>query len=301
MNVYCLTGLHQGVFQAIDPTLCEHTFWVPSWEDSFRVRPENIKILTPEMISDPDDNFFGAILIFPEHYEKVKNVDKTIMVYFVTDGRPGRSQDYTRYVISNPRVVPIFLSTGCRLSHGVYEGSHKTIYHGVDDEFWSGWNGEEQLLAAVKNDFKNRDPQRFDLYKNICGDNKNIVIGTNHDITLGYTELRDRLRTCRAFMNVEIVGSPFDTSCVEAMMLGMPIVTTDSECSGEFIRNGIEGFISNNPSYLKKKATDLMNDKAMAEELGANARKMAQLRFSKKQFNMQWNDVLSNIDSYKRA
>ena len=297
MNVYCPKGLHQGVFQSLDSSLCEHNFWVPAWDSAYKNMPDNVKIMTQDMIDDPDDGFFGAILVqSPEDYNLVKNFDKTIIYYHLINSR-GRGLDY---IYANKNVISVFLMTSNRISYGMFEGKHKTIYHGVDHEFWSGWTGEDEILISVKNNFSTRDPQRFALYKSICAESKNLVLGSGQDLNLKSLELRDRLRTSRAFMNIEIVGSPFDTSAVEAMMLGMPMISTDSESSGEFIRNGIEGFISNNYEYLKKKSRDLLNDHAMASELGKNAGIMAKARFGKHQFNVQWNDFLNNLSDYKR-
>jgi len=297
MNVYCPKGLHQGVFQSLSSSICKHDFYVPAWDSKQKLQPDNVKIMTKEMQEDPDDKFFEAVLVqSPEDYNIVKNWDKTIIYYHLINSR-GRGLDH---IYANKNVIPVFLMNSCKISYNVFEGQHKTIYHGVDPEFWSGWTGEDKTLVSVKNNFNTRDPRRFAMYKDICGDHPNVVLGANQDLNLSYTDLRDKLRSSRVFMNVEIVGSPFDTSAVEAMMLGMPMISTDCESSGEFIRNGIEGFISNDINYLKKKVKDVLNDHDLAAELGRNSRKMAELRFSKEQFNIQWNDFLDNIDFYKR-
>jgi len=297
VNIFCIKGLHHGVFQGLESGTCKHNFYVPNWNSAEKPKPDNVIIMSSEMLTDPDPDFFGAILVqSPEDYQLVKNFDKPIIYYHLINSR-GRGLDY---IYANKNVIPVFLMNSNKISYSVYEGQHKTIYHGVDPDFWKGWSGEDKVLAAVKNNFNTRDPVRFALYKQICGDAKNTVYGTGQDENLGRVELRDRLRKSRVFMNVEIVGSPFDTAAVEAMMLGMPIISTDNESSGEFIRNGIEGFISNSVPYLIEKTRDLLNDHDMARELGENARKMAEIRFGKKQFNIQWNDFLNNLDYYRR-
>ncbi len=299
-NVYCLTGLHSGVFQGLDKEWCKHTFWVAKWDDGDKPRPNNVEIMTPQMINDPDENFFDCILIFPEHYDKVKNINKTILVYFVMNGREGDLNNYTKYIISNPRVIPIFVSSGCKLSHGIFDVYSKTIYPGIDEQYWNGWIGNEKKIIHVRNSFKNRDQHRYNQFVEICGNNPYTLIGYDGSKLCKYPELREEFRNHRVFVNVEIFTSTFSISSMEAMMTGMPIICNDIECTGEAIRNGVEGFISNNITYLKNKTNDLLNDYEMAKEMGKNARNMAELKFGKKQFNLQWDDFLDNIDLYKR-
>jgi len=299
VNVYCLTGLHAGVFQSLDGSLCSHTFWTPTWDDN-KEKPSNVRIMTKEMIEDPDENFFDCILIFPEHYEKVKNIDKPIIVYFVMNGREGQDNNYTKHILNNPRVIPLFVSTGCRLSRGIFDGKHKTIYPGIDENFWKGWTGEDKKIIHVRNEFEKRDKEKYNDFLKICDGNDYTLVGNGGTIQCGPIELRGQFIKHRMFVNVEIYTSTFSISSMEAMMTGLPIVCNDIEGTGEAIQNGKNGFISNNLDYLKKKVNDLMNDHDMAKELGANSRKMAKLKFSKSQFNAEWEDFLTNLDYYRR-
>ena len=300
MNIYCLTGLHQGVFQSLDGNICKHNFYVPDWYEKERKKPNNVLIMTKEMIINPYDNFFDAILIFPEHYSKVQNIDKTIIVNFLTTGREGQISAYSKNIISNPKVIPVFDSTSCRMSHGIYEGLHKTIYHGVDEEFWSGWQGQDKKIVHVRNNFKERDLNRYNDFIYVCGDYPKTLIGAQGDMWCGYEDLKLQLIKHRVYVNIDLFGSMFALSHVEAMMLGMPIVCNDIEGNGEVIRNGIDGFISNNMDYLKKCVNILMNDYDFSKEMGRKAREMAKIKFGKEQFNIQWNDFLNNIDYYRR-
>lgn len=299
MNIYCLTGLHVGVWQGLDET-CKHTFYVPHWPNT-RPKPDNIKLMTQEQIDDPDESFFDAILIFPEHYHKVANLNKTIICYFVMNGRQGQINDYTANILANPRVIPVFVSTSCRTSHNVFDGPHRTIYPGIDENWWNGYVGDSATIVHCRNSFKDREPTKYAEYKWIVDTNKDVLIGSGGDKECSMTELRDEFRKHRLFLNIEIFTSTFSISSMEAMMTGMPIICNDIEGTGEAIRNGIEGYASNNLGLLKIKVRELLNDHAMAKELGQNARKMAQIKFGTKQFNAAWNDLLDNINHYRRV
>lgn len=297
-RIYCPKGLHSGVFQGLDNAICKHEFYVNSWNEVEKPKPNNVIVMTKEMLENPDDSFFDAILVQSvEDYRLVANFDKTILYYDLMNGRGSGPA----LIYSNLHVVPIFVSTGCRLSHGVYDGPHKTIYPGVDEEYWNGWTGDDQKIIHVRNEFENRDRPKYADFINICNGNPFTLIGRGGNKQCGYSELREQFRRHRVFVNVEIFTSTFSISSMEAMMTGMPIICNDIEGTGEAIRNGVEGFISNNIGYLQKRTQDLLNDYDMAKELGKNAREMAKIKFGKNQFNLAWDDFLNNLEYYRRA
>ncbi len=297
MNIYCPKGLHTGVFQGLDSTLCPHIFYVNNWNESEKPKPNNVKIMTTEMLKDPQDDFFHAILVQSiGDYNLVSSYDKTIIYYDLMNGRGnGPKQIY-----ENKNVIPVFISTSCRTSHGVYDGYHKTIYPAIDENFWNGWIGDEKKIVHVRNSFKSRDPQKFKDFEYVCDKNPYTLIGRDGNLQCDYIKLLEEYKKHRVFVNIEIFTSTFSISSMEAMMCGMPIICNDIESTGEAIRNGVEGFISNNLDYLKNKTNDLLNDYEMAKELGKNAREMAKIKFGKKQFNLAWNDFLNSINFYKR-
>lgn len=298
LRIYAPRGLHHGVFQGLDGSICKHEFWVNGWNEKEKPKPDNVYIMSKEMLENPDDSFFDAILVQSvEDYKLVENFDKTIIYYDLMNGRGNGPIP----IYQNTRVIPLFISTSCRMSHGIYDGLHKTIYPGIDETYWDGWTGEEDKIIHVRNEFEDRDKIKYNDFLNICGDTPFTIVGRGGNIQCGYEELREQFRKHRMFVNVEIYTSTFSISSMEAMMTGLPIICNDIEGTGEAIRNGVEGFISNNIDYLKKRTRDLINDHAMASELGHNARKMAKMKFSKKQFNLAWDDFLNNIDCYRRA
>ena len=297
-KIYCPKGLHHGVFQSLDASICKHEFWVNGWIEKEKPKPSNVHIMTKEMLENPDDSFFDAILVQSvEDYKLVQNFAKTILYYDLMNGRGSGPAP----IYNNPYVIPVFVSTGCRLSHGIYDGPHKTIYPGVDEDYWNGYIGNEPKIIHVRNEFENRDKPKYADFLNVCNGNAFTLVGRGGNMECGYEELREQFRKHRVFVNVEIFTSTFSISSMEAMMTGMPIICNDIEGTGEAIRNGVEGFISNNISYLQNKTRDLLNDHAMAKEFGTNAREMAKMKFGKRQFNLAWDDFLNNLEYYRRA
>ncbi len=292
MNILAPKGLHHGVFQGLDSKYCKHNFYTDGWNILEKPMPNNVFILGKE---HTDIDFFGAILVQSiEDYYRASKYNKPIIYYDLMNGRGEGPKE----IYNDKRVVPLFISTSCRTSHGVFNRKHKTIYPGIDEDFWNGWHGGSPKIIHVRNGFKERDLEKYNDFLNICGINEYTLVGRGGNVTCGYEELRTQFQSHRVFVNVEINLSTFSISSMEAMMTGLPIICNDIESTGEAIRNGMEGFISNNIGYLKRKTNDLLNDWEMAKELGANARNMAKIKFSKKQFNLAWDDFLNNLDSY---
>jgi hypothetical protein len=295
MRVHCCAGLHYGVFQSLDAKLCHHEFYVNQWNPN-KPKPDNVIIMNDKQLNNPQD--FDALLVQGEgDYLKIQNVRKPIIYYHIVNAFP----DYKlNWIYQNQNVIPAFLSTSTRMTWDVQFGLHKTIYHGIDEEKWSGWHGSDQSVVCAKNNYKQRDPESHKFMYEICEGSKLNLLGVDGDFECKQDELIDIYRRSRAYISVEALGSVIDTAAAEAMMTGLPIISRDIQSVGEFVRNGVEGYISNNPSYLKKKIRDVLNDHELAKYLGNNAREMAKKRFSKSVFNQQWNDFLDNLDYYRR-
>ncbi len=73
---------------------------------------------------------------------------------------------------------------------------------------------------------------------------------------------------------------PFNKSksylkCLEAAARGIPVVAQDSEPYREFVRDGETGYLVRTPEQWQARLTELINDAAAREEMGAKARALA--------------------------
>ena len=76
---------------------------------------------------------------------------------------------------------------------------------------------------------------------------------------------------------------------LEAMACGCAIVSTANCMIPDIIQNGVNGLISNNPQELRSYLEMLLNNDSVAAELGANARKTIEERYSLERFTQSWN------------
>jgi glycosyltransferase involved in cell wall biosynthesis len=77
----------------------------------------------------------------------------------------------------------------------------------------------------------------------------------------------------------------------EAMMLGIPVVGLATTELSAVIDNGYSGFIHTDIDYLIEKMRLLLNDAALAAEIGRNGRDVAVKRFNIARFTADWEDI----------
>ena len=77
------------------------------------------------------------------------------------------------------------------------------------------------------------------------------------------------------------------------MSCGCAIVTTATCMIPEIIKNGENGFMSNNPDQLRDFTKKLLADKKFAKEMGENARQTIVERFGLNDFVNKWKTLFS--------
>lgn len=80
---------------------------------------------------------------------------------------------------------------------------------------------------------------------------------------------------------------------IEALTIGMPVVALATTELPDVIRNGVHGYLSNDPAVLIAGMRRLIADPDHARELGANARDLAARRFGLDRFARDWNDAFA--------
>lgn len=303
MKIYAPNGIHVGVFQSLTKDIFNYEIDIPQWSIDIAPVLDCVNIVGKKRMQDYFKEYDVLILHDSPLYTEIRNLYNGIIIYYdVMNGRgkiTNDRNDSDNQLFFHPKTALVFVSNGARMSHGVFRGRHKTIYPGINENFWKGYNGEEKRIVHVRNQFEMREKERYGEFKKICGDNPCLLIGHgNPGSVKNFEQLRKIFQESRVYVNIELTYSTFNISCMQAMMTGMPIVSNDVECNGEHIRNGVEGFISNDIEYLKDRTQVLLDCPKVAKQLGDNARKMARIKYSAEVFNLQWNDLLDNLEDY---
>lgn len=148
-----------------------------------------------------------------------------------------------------------------------------------DRDVFCGWNIWKEITE---------DP---DINVDLYGDNPGISQSINDSNQLSQT-----LSSYLYYLNTSL-WSPVPMSMLEAMACGLPVVSTAKQEIPNIIKNGYNGFISNNTRELRDHCLYLQNNPNEAREMGINARKTILENFNIDRFVSQWNEVFT--EAYK--
>ncbi len=186
------------------------------------------------------------------------------------------------------------------------EGGVTIIDHGIDTNFWSGWSGGSGKVLAVVNRYRGRNPANksdrsytrgFELWEAIskkfdtelCGDTPGLSIKTRDQ-----DSLLSKYQRSDVFVNTSRwTDIPF--SMLEAMSVGIPVVTTSNLTINSFINNGNNGFIADDIDSMERSISSLLRHKDMAATIGAAGRNTIISKFNEKTFVDKWSTLLRSV------
>jgi hypothetical protein len=173
------------------------------------------------------------------------------------------------------------------------------VHHGVDTNTFSQNDSvKNDCVLTVANDFINRDYcLNYSGWKRITNGMKTRLIGDTKDLSKPAKSVEDLVseyNSCSVYFNSSTF-SPIPTSLLEAMACGCAVVSTATCMIPEIIKNGENGFISNDESELRKYINDVLNDESLRKSLGANARQTIIDMFSEAGFINTWNNIFDKI------
>ena len=117
---------------------------------------------------------------------------------------------------------------------------------------------------------KDPTPDLLDLARS---DKSVVVTGTVEDV-------RPYFEKAKVFVNPVRIGGGFRGKILEAMSMGLPIVTTSLGAEGVNAENGRDMIIADDPGDFAAAVIRLLRDDGLCESLGKRARNLAVERFS---------------------
>lgn len=174
------------------------------------------------------------------------------------------------------------------------------INHGIDTSIFDRNDTVEtnNSVLTVANDFVNRDYcLNYNGWKRITNGLNTKLVGDTEGLSKAAKSIDDLVleyNTCGVYFNSSTF-SPIPTSLLEAMSCGCAVVSTATCMIPEIIKNGENGFISNNEIELRKYINDVLSDKSLRKRLGDNARKTILNNFSEEKFVNEWNTTFDKI------
>jgi len=207
-----------------------------------------------------------------------------------------------------PDFVPkVFISHSNFQQSGISRGF--IIYHSIDTEIYSDYNGEKPELLMTGNHIANRGECNYKIFKQIAGAIPFQIMGNNPELPVQlsfeapeYKTLKQTYRDYRVYLNT--VEAPVTMGMLEAMATGMPVLSLAYGDMPLIIQNGRNGYCSSDPGELREVLLGLMNNPERAKKLGEEGRKTIKRLFSPQVFGQRWNHIfdlaVANYNWYKR-
>ena len=184
-------------------------------------------------------------------------------------------------------------------SRDIDDPNISVVWHGMDTNYWNdSWvGGDGKVITAVWN-----YPQRniicgFDLYKEVTKGLKTNAWGDSPGFSKNadnVDHLRELYRHASVFLNTTLWSScPF--SLLEAMSVGCPIVTTATTMMPEFIEDGVNGFITNDPKIMHERLKELIDNPELVKKIGDAGRQTIIDKFGQQRFLDEWNQVFWKV------
>jgi hypothetical protein len=167
------------------------------------------------------------------------------------------------------------------------------------------YTGSAQAVLTVAHYFKERDDEmgysfhrevvRHDIPHKIVGYNPTLP---NSGPAEDWGELRSFYCDYRAYLHTSVSGGFL--GLLEAMTAGMPVITRSGPGPGaphQLVIDGYNGFVSDDPEYLREKIKFLLASPDVAKEMGQRARETVQAKHNIDRFVRDWNEAFDNAVS----
>jgi len=233
-------------------------------------------------------------------YEIASNINRSLQLPMIVLDHtlpPELSENQLEVLRSMYGNVNVFISEFSQNSWNINANS-LVIHHGIDSNLFSPKNiKKNKYVLTVANDFIKRNYcLHYDLWCELTDGLDSRVVGETEGLSKSASsidELVEEYNKCQVYFNTST--TPIPMSLLEAMSCGCAVVTVNASMMPEIIKNGVNGFITNDKDELKKYLVEILNNDDLRETLGNNARKTILEKFSEQAFIDKWNSVFDNI------
>jgi hypothetical protein len=278
------------------------------WDNSYAEVPQNYYIMPPNSVmSGLNFDFILSQSKFGQ-FQISQQLNETFDIPFIslehTLPIPNWPDQQLEAFKGMEGDINVFISEYSVAQWGVQRES-KVIHHSVDVETFCDSPDKERQphVLSVVNDFANRDYCcNYGGWQRIT-DGMNIkLVGNSPGLSEPASSIQDlanEYQTAQVFLNTSTI-SPVPTSLLEAMSCGCPVVTTATCMIPDIIKNGVNGFISNDESELASYINQLLEDKELRNSMGQEARKTIVDNFSEEKFINNWNEIFDKAYGVKK-
>lgn len=260
----------------------------------------------PREIIEPFDIIFSHWM--PRWIENNWEVMKDKIVILRTNGQSTRDNEkwmepYRQQGLKIVRYSPIEKTIPDYIGHDAIIRFYK------DPKEWGNWNGRRERVINVTQSMKKRGLHcGYKIFKVATSGYNRKLFGPENEDTgklwgglLPYEKLKQQLRDNRVYFYTGTMPSSYTLNFMEAFMTGIPIVAIGGELGNApyldnqftyeipfLIKNGVNGFVSDELGVLSECVGALLKDKKLAKKIGDAGREKAIELFGKEKIKKQW-------------
>lgn len=181
-----------------------------------------------------------------------------------------------------------------------------------DEKEFNHWNGADNQAITICQNLKERGEFcNYEVWMKVIKDKRAKVYGRGNedmgDMGVGempYEGLKQRLRDCRSYLYTGTQPASYTLNFIEALMTGIPIIAIGPKFANslniagptyevhEIIKNGVNGFVSDDIEQLRKNIDLLSKDIVYARTIGKAGRETAISLFGKEIIKSYWKKYL---------
>jgi glycosyltransferase involved in cell wall biosynthesis len=197
-----------------------------------------------------------------------------------------------------------------------YIGHDAVIRFYKDPDEWKDWNGRRKRVITVGQSMKKRGVHcGFHIFKAVTSGFERKLFGPENEDTghlwgglLSFEKLKQQLRDNRVYFYTGTMPASYTLNFIEAWMTGIPIVAIGGELGNApflekqytyeipfIMKNGVEGFWSDDFGALAGYIEQLMCDDKLAERVSKAGREKAIELFGKAKIKKQWQQFFKNL------
>jgi len=229
----------------------------------------------------------------------------------------GQSTQHVENMIRKMRIEGMKIVRMSKMEENIigYTGADALIPFYKDETEWNSWNGKtKRAINFTQSLLGRRVFCHYDQIMRIINGFPALIYGSgNTDLAgldggeLPYDLMKGALRDNRVFVYGGTWPSPYTLALQEAMMTGIPCVCIGQKMAEEvvgredqwnyyeipsIIKNGENGFFSDDLDELRGYVSNLMNDDALARKIGDAGRQTAIELWDRKKIIKQWEEFL---------
>lgn len=234
-----------------------------------------------------------------DQYELLTPAQRRLPKIYLEHDPPRQTPVDERHIVRERDVLLVHCTHFNRLMWDNGEAPTRVIEHGVLEPK-ALYTGELARGLAVINNLASRGRRLgYDVFNEAKNQIPLDLVGMGAEAIGGLGEVRHAELPAFAaryrFLFNPIRYTSMGLAVIEAMMVGLPIVALATTEMVTVIRDGENGFIDTDARRLAERMRILLQDRNLAGQLGARARRTALERFNIERFVADWNDAFAQV------